>query len=170
MKRLMSAKARRPGPQMQPNQRKRALVGNFLLDAGREWPVGRSRNNDQSEREQILVAGFLCSVVVWTVWARSWRKQQIRKSDCGQDHPSQALSCRCLLDMDAAKGRVESMGKNDGRYQRPQNTDDESEASRQDDENEHEPEWHKQPEIRMGKETGGNESCCQREEQPSQGS
>jgi hypothetical protein len=121
------------------------------------------------QREQILVAGFLCSVVVRTVRARSRRKQQIRKSDCGEDHPSQARSSRCLLDMDAAKGRVKSIGKNDGRHQRPQNADDESEASRQDDEDKHEPEWHKQPEVRMGKETGDNESCCQTEEKPSQG-
>ncbi len=56
------------------------------------------------------------------------------------------------------------MGKNDGRHQRPKNADDESETSRQDDENKHEPERHKQPEIRMGKKTGDNESCCQSRE------
>ena len=71
--------------------------------------------------------------------------------------------------MDTAKRRVESIGKNDGRYQRPQNADDESEASRQDNENEHEPERHKQPEIRMGKKTGDNKCRCQSEKQPSQG-
>jgi len=71
--------------------------------------------------------------------------------------------------MDAAKRRVESIGKNYGRHQRPQNADDESEASRQDNENEHEPERHKQPEIRMGKKTGDNKCRCQSEKQPSQG-
>lgn len=167
--RLMSAKARRPGGHTFGPTRVRALVDNsFHWMRAENGPLVEAGTMIE-QGQQILVAGFLCSVVARTVWARSRWKQQIRKSDCGEDHPSQALSRRCLLDTDAAKGRVEPMGKNDGRYQRPQNADDESEASRQDDKNEHEPEWHKQPEVRMGKETGDNESCCQAEEKPSQG-
>jgi hypothetical protein len=60
----------------------------------------------------------VCSVVARTVRARSRRKQQIRKSNRGEDHPPQTLSCRCLFDMNAAKWRIKSTGKNDGRCQR----------------------------------------------------
>jgi hypothetical protein len=63
----------------------------------------------------ILAARFVCSIVAWTLWAPLRRKKQIGENNRGEDHPSQALSRRHLLDTDAAKRRVESMGKYHGR-------------------------------------------------------